>query len=113
MSRTVRWCQRNIPFLCEEGNKSVPFHSATLSICLSAHPLLKSKRITHRKKKGCIDSMRDSILIATVAVLFFSIRVAAQAPRPSAPAPGFHLLETTIEDIQAALQAKRITCREL
>src|SRR5207253_3792211 len=33
-------------------------------------------------------------------------------PRPAAAA-GFHLLEATIDDIHAALQSKRITCREL
>jgi Asp-tRNA(Asn)/Glu-tRNA(Gln) amidotransferase A subunit family amidase len=37
----------------------------------------------------------------------------AQAPRPAATAPGFHLLEATIDDIHSALQSKRITCREL
>ena len=37
----------------------------------------------------------------------------AQAPRPASPVAGFHLLETTIDDIHAALQSKRITCREL
>src|SRR5437016_13838448 len=36
----------------------------------------------------------------------------AQVPRPAAAA-GFHLLEATIDDIHAALQSKRITCREL
>src|SRR5437667_4425951 len=37
----------------------------------------------------------------------------AQAPRPAAAAAGFHLLEATIDEIHAALQSKRITCREL
>ena len=37
----------------------------------------------------------------------------AQAPRPAAAAAGFHLLEATIDDIHAALQSRRITCREL
>ena len=57
--------------------------------------------------------MRDSILIATVVVLFLGASAAAQAPRASATPAGFHLLETTIEDIHAAFQSKRITCREL
>src|SRR5881409_2791696 len=57
--------------------------------------------------------MRDSILIGTVVVLFLGARAAAQAPRASATPAGFHLLETTIEDIHAAFQSKRITCREL
>ena len=57
--------------------------------------------------------MRDSILIATVVVLLFSTSAGAQAPRAAATAAGFHLLETTIEDIHAAFQSKRITCREL
>jgi Asp-tRNA(Asn)/Glu-tRNA(Gln) amidotransferase A subunit family amidase len=35
-----------------------------------------------------------------------------QSPRPPAGA-GFHLLETTIDGIHAALESKRITCREL
>src|SRR5438067_2526308 len=56
--------------------------------------------------------MRDSILIATVVVLLFGSSAAAQAPRASTAA-GFHLLETTIEDIHAAFQSKRLTCREL
>ena len=60
--------------------------------------------------------MRDSIftaniLLAAVLVLYAG-DAPAQAQRPSAPA-GFHLLETTIDDIQTAFQSKRITCREL
>ena len=61
--------------------------------------------------------MRDSILIANIvlaAVLVFNAGDAsAQAQRPSATPAGFHLLETTIDDIQTAFQSKRITCREL
>src|SRR3989449_9177284 len=57
--------------------------------------------------------MRNSTLIATVVGLLLTTSAAAQAPRTAATAAGFHLLETTIEDIQAAFQSKRITCREL
>src|SRR3989454_2851956 len=57
--------------------------------------------------------MRNSTLIATVVGLLLTTSAAAQAPRTAATAAGFHLLETTIEDIHAAVQSKRITCREL
>jgi amidase len=54
--------------------------------------------------------MRLSGCILFVVVLLCSPGAAvSQAP----PAGGFHLLEATIDDIHAALQSKRITCREL
>ena len=61
--------------------------------------------------------MRESKWIASV-VLFLILAsnpgsAAAQAPAASATPAGFHLLETTIEDIHAAFQSKRMTCREL
>ena len=61
--------------------------------------------------------MRDSawitsfVLIVVLAVI--AGRAAAQAPATSANRETFHLLETTIDDIHAAFQSKRITCREL
>src|SRR5438132_5571693 len=61
--------------------------------------------------------MRDSISIANIvlAVVLLSdaADASAQAQRPSATPAGFHLLETTIDDIQTAFQSRRITCREL
>src|SRR2546427_7595724 len=60
--------------------------------------------------------MRDSRLIASVLLVILTAgadRAAAQAPRASASPGAFHLLETTVEDIRAAFQSKRMTCREL
>ena len=63
--------------------------------------------------------MRESRLIMSVVlilILFLASNArgaAAQTPAASASPAGFHLLETTIEDIRAAFQSKRITCREL
>src|SRR2546428_9656295 len=61
--------------------------------------------------------MRHSILIANivlaVVLVFNAGDASAQAQRPSATPAGFHLLETTIDDIQTAFQSKRITRREL
>ena len=69
------------------------------------------------KKRGCVTTMRDSILIANivlaVVLVFNAGDASAQAQPPSATPAGFHLLETTIDDIQTAFQSKRITCREL
>src|SRR5262249_33732427 len=56
------------------------------------------------------------LITSTVIVMALSHGpggAAAQTPRPATPAGGFHLLEATIDDIHAALQSKRITCREL
>src|SRR5262249_32246098 len=86
---------------------------STFLVGFGDYPLLKSKRISHQQRKVVLIAMRNSILIATVVGLVFSTNVAAQASRASAPPAGFHLLETTIEDIHAAFQSKRITCREL
>ena len=60
--------------------------------------------------------MRDSRLIASVLLVILTAgagRAAAQAPRALASPGAFHLLEATIEDIHAAFQSRRITCREL
>jgi len=61
--------------------------------------------------------MRESKLIASVVLILILAGnaggAAAQAPAAPASRAGFHLLETTIEDIRAAFQSKRITCREL
>ncbi|PYS05780.1 MAG: hypothetical protein DMG17_33615 [Acidobacteria bacterium] len=60
--------------------------------------------------------MRDSRLIASVLLVILTAgadRAAAQAPRAPASPGAFHLLEATIEDIHAAFQSRRITCREL
>src|SRR5881628_1495219 len=55
-----------------------------------------------------------SITITLTLVLLLNAGDAlAQAPRAPAPAAGFHLLETSIEDIHAAFASKRLTCREL
>src|ERR1700756_1494114 len=60
------------------------------------------------KRKVALNRIRCLILIVSLAV-----GAMAQAQRPPATAANFHLLETTIDDIHAALQSKRITCREL
>jgi len=51
---------------------------------------------------------------AAISLLLFSTSaVEAQTPATLPTATGFHLLETTIDDVHAALQSGRITCREL
>src|SRR5205809_5906861 len=65
-----------------------------------------------------VHRMRESRLIMSVLILILFLAsnargAAAQTPAASASPAGFHLLETTIEDIRAAFQSKRITCREL
>src|SRR5437762_14185155 len=61
--------------------------------------------------------MRESKLRASVVLILILAGnaggAAAQGPAAPASRAGFHLLETTIEDIRAAFQSKRITCREL
>ena len=55
--------------------------------------------------------MRNSRLMTSFALILI---LAVNTGRAPAQAPGaFHLLETTIEDIHAALQSKQITCRQL
>ncbi len=55
--------------------------------------------------------MRNSRLVTSFVLILMLAGNTGSAP---AQAPGgFHLLETTIEDIHAALQSKRITCRQL
>ena len=55
--------------------------------------------------------MRNSRLLTSFVLILI---VAVNTGSAPAQAPGaFHLLETTIDDIHAALQSKRITCREL
>src|SRR5262245_21067857 len=60
--------------------------------------------------------MRNSWFLATAATASFLIGAlnipASQAQTPSSPA-GFHLLETTIDDVRAALQSRQATCRAL
>ena len=61
--------------------------------------------------------MRDSTSITGFALILILAgsagRAAAQAPRTPVSREGFHLLETTIDEIHTAFQTKRITCREL
>src|SRR5438128_3095113 len=72
-----------------------------------------------RRRRFCLKRthrMRDSRLIASVLLVILTAgadRAAAQAPRAPASPGAFHLLEATIEDIHAAFQSRRITCREL
>jgi len=55
--------------------------------------------------------MRHSRLVTSFVLILMLAGNTGSAP---AQAPGgFHLLETTIEDIHAALQSRRITCRQL
>src|SRR5438876_2747486 len=61
--------------------------------------------------------MRDSKLLTSLVLILTLAadagRAAAQVPQTSANRAAFHLLEATIEDIHAAFQSRRITCREL
>lgn len=61
--------------------------------------------------------MHGQQLIANVAATVFlvicSTEVAAQTPATSAEPVAFHLLEATIDDVHAAFQSRRTTCREL
>ena len=59
--------------------------------------------------RGCI-----SIASTVIVVVLLRDPGGGMAQAPRAPlAGGFHVLETTIDDIHAALQSKRMTCREL
>jgi len=60
-----------------------------------------------------LDSISIRITVLVLVLLSKAGSVAAQAPRSGSAPAGFHLLETTIEDIHAAFESKRITCREL
>ena len=78
------------------------------------YALLKSNVCIERKV--VLTRLRGCISIASTVIVVVLLRDPgggmAQAPR--APlAGGFHVLETTIDDIHAALQSKRMTCREL
>src|SRR3989449_10932258 len=73
-----------------------------------------------RRRRFCLrrtHRMCDSRLIASALLVLILAtgpgRAAAQAPRASASPGAFHLLEATIQDIHAAFQSRRITCREL
>jgi len=61
--------------------------------------------------------MRDSTFITSFVFILIltalSSRAPAQAPPASASRENFHLMEATIDDIRAAFQSKRITCRQL
>src|SRR5207247_11097335 len=61
--------------------------------------------------------MRHSTLTASFVLILNLAANIGRAPAEPQGVPAsraaFHLLETTIEDIHAALQSKRITCREL
>jgi Asp-tRNA(Asn)/Glu-tRNA(Gln) amidotransferase A subunit family amidase len=61
--------------------------------------------------------MRDSTfitsLVFTLILTALASRAPAQTPPASAGREGFHLMEATIDDIHAAFQSKRITCRQL
>ena len=61
--------------------------------------------------------MRDRPWIAKVAALSFLMGAAnnsgAQAQTTPSTPTAFHLLESTIDDVHAALRAKRTTCRAL
>ena len=54
-----------------------------------------------------------SSTVIVVALLPDSRDLRAQAQSAAPYGAGFHLLEATIDDVHAALQSKRITCREL
>src|SRR5262245_28886038 len=59
--------------------------------------------------------MREQAIIAALSLSLAGISVLggrAQTPA-AANLTAFHLLEATIDDVQAAFQAKRLTCRAL
>ena len=59
-------------------------------------------------------SARSIAGVTSISLLLISAsRLVAQTPVPSAKSTSFHLLEATIDDVQAALQSGRTTCREL
>jgi amidase len=60
-----------------------------------------------------MEKRHRSRLLSLVVFLSIAGGAMAQDQRPVPSVGGFHLLETTIDDIHAALQSKRITCREL
>src|ERR1700758_4153601 len=61
-----------------------------------------------------MEKRHRSPLLSLVVFLSIAGGAVAQDQRPApSVVGGFHLLETTIDDIHAALQSKRITCREL
>src|SRR5947199_393910 len=113
MARPARRCQLQRVFASSVQRPGV----RAGSICFSEHPLFKIEANYPIKERGCVTTMRDSILIANivlaVVLVFNAGDASAQAQPPSATPAGFHLLETTIDDIQTAFQSKRITCREL
>lgn len=57
---------------------------------------------------------RSMVTLGVAASLAFAIsRAASQTPRATVNPTGFHLLETTITDVQAALKSGNTTCRAL
>jgi amidase len=56
--------------------------------------------------------MRTRAIIAALSVALGAASVPGLRAQ-TGPPPAFHLLETTIDDIHAALRAKRLTCRAL
>ena len=57
--------------------------------------------------------MRARVIVATLSVALGAANDPLLRAQTTAPPPAFHLLETTIDDIHAAIRAKRVTCRSL
>jgi Asp-tRNA(Asn)/Glu-tRNA(Gln) amidotransferase A subunit family amidase len=57
--------------------------------------------------------MRDRVIIASLSVALGAASASSVRAQAAASPATFHLLETTIDDIHAALRAKRLTCRAL
>lgn len=57
--------------------------------------------------------MRHRVIIASLSVALVAASASSVRAQTAASPATFHLLETTIDDIHAALRAKRLTCRAL
>jgi hypothetical protein len=57
--------------------------------------------------------LRSLSAIIVVVMLASPSSAAAQAPSPASTPTGFHFLEATIDDVQAALKSGQLTCRTL
>src|SRR5207245_2079371 len=72
------------------------------SICFSEHPLFKIEANYPIKERGCVTTMRDSILIANivlaVVLVFKAGDASAQAQRPSGPVGWLHCSPVLLKD---------------
>ena len=77
----------------------------------------RDRQLDGRTREIAGEIMRVRWLIATVTAASFLIGAAhipaTQAQTPSPPPTGFHLLETTIDEVHSALRSRQTTCRAL